>query len=260
MCTEKIAALIRVLSWLGKIIPALFGEIIQLAKFENKNSTLECRVGVNKLIACGININRMWKYLIFQRKHGCHVIGGYEVPKRSASSRCGDWLLPCGFRRRIGHLSWLSAETESRIIAVRARLPTHVHIALSCARATTHGEPLASSSAIRKIDRCRTVRVHGVERGMNSFRYRTQSGAFLERSRTRSRNHQGPGGGCRSDGNLGGNEHFERTACRFCLNRLVPFDTSQDTSLSAAILTSARRRIGGCRQRISAPVPQRFFV
>ncbi|CAN0644630.1 hypothetical protein BCEP27_31015 [Burkholderia cepacia] len=90
MCTEKIAALIRVLSWLDKIIPTLFGEIIQLAKFENKNFPIECRVGVNKFIACGININRLWKYLIFQRKHGCHVIGGYEVPKRFASSRCGD--------------------------------------------------------------------------------------------------------------------------------------------------------------------------
>lgn len=75
--------------------------------------------------------------------------------------------------------------------------------------------------------------------GMNSFRYRTQPGAFLERRRTRSRNHQGPGDGCGSDGNLDGNEHFERTARCFCLNGVVPCDASQDTSLSAAILTSA---------------------
>lgn len=117
-----------------------------------------------------------------------------------------------------------------RIVAVRSRLPTHVHIALSCAGATTHGGPLASSSAIRKIARCRTVRVHGVERGMNSFRYRKQPGAFLERSHTRSRNHQGPGSGCGSDGNLDGSEHFERTACSVC------------------------------RQRVSAPVRHRVFV
>lgn len=81
---------------------------------------------------------------------------------------------------------------------------------------------------------------------------RKESYAVTESSR--------PGGGCGSGGNLDGNEHFERTARRFCLNGLVPCDASQDTSLSAAILTSARRRIGGCRRRISAPVPQRVFV
>lgn len=148
-----------------------------------------------------------------------------------------------------------------RIVAVRSRLPTHVHIALSCAGATTHGGPLASSSAIRKIARCRTVRVHGVERGMNSFRHRKQPGAFLERSHTRSRNHQGPSSGCGSDGNLDGSEHFERTACSVCLNGLVPSDASQDTSLPAAILAPARHWIGSvCRQRISAPVRHRVFV
>ncbi len=148
-----------------------------------------------------------------------------------------------------------------RIVAVRSRLPTHVHIALSCAGATTHGGPRASSSAIRKIARCRTARAHRVERGMNSFRYRKQRGAFLERSRTRSLNHQGPGSRCGSDGNLDGNEHFERTARCFCLNGLVPCDASQDTSLPAAIRAPARHRIGSaCRQRISAPVRHRVFV